>query len=279
VGESIAPFLRARQAWSVGTTRVPDISFYHGRAAQYAATARSAKPFVRSNPSYEATCDGLRRLHLSFELVTDEHLAQGEIRSSLLLLEDTPKLSAEDQGALRRYVEGGGRVLLTGRARASSGLLSPAQLASTAERLDHTVGRGKVFNVPQPLFPAGATPWAAADTLLAELIPAATRRVLVEGGNEVGVLLRRRGDSLVLHFVNHAAGERERDPQAGEWNNLHVKSLPSAPACTVSVMLPRPPQKLTFVPSGAAPAQWSYRDGRLRVSAPAFAVHQLLVID
>ncbi|HSW00959.1 MAG TPA: hypothetical protein VLI39_12350, partial [Sedimentisphaerales bacterium] len=116
-----APFLRARQAWCLDSRAMPDVALFHGATAHYAANAVTPAAFPRQNPALLATCEGLRRLHLSPEMVSDHRLEIGAIRSRLLIFEDSPQLSVANQNALRRFVQEGGRVLLTGRAIDATG--------------------------------------------------------------------------------------------------------------------------------------------------------------
>ncbi len=121
LGKIVAPFLRARQAWCLDSRAMPDVALFHGATAHYAANTVTPAAFPRQNPALLATCEGLRRLHLSPEMVSDHRLEIGAIRSRLLIFEDSPQLSVANQNALRRFVQEGGRVLLTGRAVDATG--------------------------------------------------------------------------------------------------------------------------------------------------------------
>lgn len=146
-------------------------------------------------------------------MISDRRLEHGEIRGRLLLREDTPVLTENNRQALRRYAERGGRVLLT--------------------------GKGEALCLPQPPFRASANidPQLPPENVLQPVLPCADRRVSLDGPETVEVTLRQKGSDWILHLVNIASGQRERDPKALGFLNLHVKKLPPAPACRVSTRL------------------------------------------
>jgi hypothetical protein len=81
-----------------------------------------------------------------------------------------------------------------------------------------------------------------------------------------------------LHAVNIAPGRREREPQALGFLNLHIRELPPAPACRVSLRLPQRPLSVTLQPQGKAITDWTWRDGQLDLPLPSFETHQMVVI-
>ncbi len=151
----VTPLLRARQAWCLGSRSLPDVSLFHGAAAHYAQTAVGPAAFPRQNAPLLAACEGLRRLHLNPEMISDRRLEQGDIRSRLLLLEDTLVLTENNRQALRRYVERGGRLLLTGRAVAAA-QLTDADAAVGPGLTRQALGKGEALCLLQPLFLANA---------------------------------------------------------------------------------------------------------------------------
>lgn len=274
----VAPFLRARQPWCLNSHAAPDISLFHGAAAHYAASANSPAAFPRQNPSLLAACDGLRRLHLTPEMVSDRRLEQGDIRGRLLLLEDTAVLTETNRRALRRHVEKGGRVLLTGQA-AAAWQLEKTKAAAASALVRQNLGQGEIICLPQPLFAeSAALPSTKAANLLEQLLPPTERELTTDAPATVEVLLRSRGDEKFLHLVNLAPGKRERDPKAKAFVNLHITELPPAPACRVSVRLARRPNSVTLQPQNQAIANWTWEAGRLNLALPAFATHQMAVI-
>ena len=113
-GRVVAPFLRSRQKWCLGSQRVPDVSLLHNSAAHYALADRTANSFNRADPPIDGTADALTRLHLNYEIVGDWRLREQDIRSDLLIVENPAALAEADVTTIIRFVESGGRVLITG---------------------------------------------------------------------------------------------------------------------------------------------------------------------
>lgn len=275
----VTPFLRARQSWCLGSRLLPDISLFHGAAAHYALTAAGPAAFPRQNAPLLAACEGLRRLHLSPEMISDHRLEQGEIRSRLLLMENTPVLTENNRQALRRYTERGGRVLLTGRAVAAA-QLTDADAAVGPRLTRQALGKGEVWCLPQPLFRASANVdrQLPPEDVLQQVLPCADRRVSLDGPETVEVTLRQKGSDWILHLVNIAPGQRERDPNALGFLNLHVKELPPAPACRVSIRLANRPRSVALQPQNKVLTGWTWDDGSLQLALPSFETHQIVII-
>jgi len=113
-GRDVTPFLRSRQKWCLGSQRVPDVSLLHSSAAHYALADRTANSFNRSNPQTDGAADVLTRLHLNYEMVGDWRLHEQDVHSGLLIVEHPAALAEADVTAIIRFVESGGRVLITG---------------------------------------------------------------------------------------------------------------------------------------------------------------------
>lgn len=269
------PFLRARQAWCLGSRALPDVALFQGAAAQYAQGVASPSAFPRSNPPLLAACEGLRRQHLSPEMISDRRLELGEIRGRLLVLEDTCELTEANRLALRRYVENGGRVLLTGRAVAAAQL---ADARPTEGLSRQPLGKGEVFSLPQPWFASTRSP-GDVGKILQQVLPTAQRRLTTDAPETVEVLLREKGGEKIIHLVNIAPGTRERDPKANGFVNLQIRELPPAPACRVSLRIAGRPSSVTLQPQNTALADWTWSDGQLQFTVPTFATHQMVVVD
>jgi len=281
LGRVVSPFLRSRQPWCLGSRRLPDVAVFHGAAAHYAQTANNPVAFPRRNPPVLAACEGLRRLHLNPELISDRRLDQGDIQGRLLLVEDALVLTEANRGALRRFAERGGRILLTGHSIAAAGLVDapPPDAPGPTRR---TLGQGEVLCRAQPLFPETAdapAALAAAQKTLRECLPAAQRRVTTDAPPTVELVLRDKDGQTILHLVNIAPGQRERDAQALAFVNLHITELPPTPACRVSLQCAQRPQSVTLQPQAQPLPDWTWRDGRLEFTVPTFATHQMVVVS
>jgi len=113
-GRVVAPFLRARRPWCVRTERVPDASLLHSAVAHYAATETDAAAFPKRDNRIDGAAAALARLHLNYEFVPDWRLADGDVRSPLLVVEHPKVLTKETVDGLLAYVRGGGGLLVTG---------------------------------------------------------------------------------------------------------------------------------------------------------------------
>jgi hypothetical protein len=278
----VAPFLRARQTWCLGSRALPDISLFHGAAAHYARGAASPRAFIlKNNLPLFAACDGLQRLHLSPEIISDRRLEQGDIRGRLLLLEDCLDLTDANRLALRRYVENGGHVLLTGKA------VEAAQLGEVGATIAsgpswQTIGKGEVFCLPQPLFAPAAgqkSSYPQPGEYLQQILPPAQRLLTTNAPETIELVLREKDGTKILHAVNIATGRRDRDPKADVNVNLRVSELPLAPACRVAMRVGQRPSVVTLQPQNQVMPGWSWRDGLLEFELPTFETHQLVVIQ
>ncbi len=276
MADVVVPFLRSRQPWCLGTTALPDVAVFHGAAAHYLLNEETPVSFPRNNPPLLAACEALRHLHLTPEMISDRRLQKGDVRAKLLIFEDTPLLTDHNRQDLRRYLENGGRVLLTGRAVAQSGLWDGGTLSALEHR---NIGRGEVHFLPKPLF-AGESGKVvrSATEILDQVLPAKERRLLADAPGVIEVTLRQRENELIVHFVNIAPGKRVRDPAANPFVALRVEDLPPAPVCRVSVALPDQPVSIMLQPQGMEIRTWRWESGRVKFEVPGFDVHQMAVI-
>ena len=213
-------------------------------------------------------------------MISDRRLEQGDIRSRLLVLEDTLVLTDANRRALRRYVENGGRVLLTGKA-VGAAQLADTQAPAAPGLSRYALGKGEVCCSLQPLVASAANQGNLPATpvqLLHRILPPAERLLSTDAPETVELLLREKDGAKILHAVNIAPGRRERDPQALGFLNLHIRELPPAPACRVSLRLPQRPLSVTLQPQGQAITDWTWRDGQLDLALPSFETHQMVVI-
>jgi len=140
-GKVVAPFLRARQPWCQGTQRVPDASLLHSAATHYAVTESDPTAFPKRDNRIDGAAAALARLHLNYEFVPDWRLADGDVRSPLLVVEHPKVLTKETVDGLLAFVRGGGNLLVTGMGLGRDG------------RLPEVFGAGAVSNPkgPEPL--------------------------------------------------------------------------------------------------------------------------------
>jgi hypothetical protein len=133
----------------------------------------------------------------------------------------------------------------------------------------------------QSLFgtPEGTANPADPAAILQRILPPAQRLIVAEAPETVELVLREKGNAKVLHLVNIASGKREFDPKTPDFINLRIRELPPAPESRIALRLPVRPAKVTFEPQGQACDNWTWSDGLLNLTVPAFAVHQMVVIQ
>lgn len=122
----VAPFLRSRQPYCQGTTRVADVALLHNAAAHYALCEEGSLPFNRKNNRIEGATTTLSRLHLDYEMVGDWRLHAQDLAPKLLIVEHPKRLSDADVDGILKYLERGGDVLLTGMGILQDKRLLPA---------------------------------------------------------------------------------------------------------------------------------------------------------
>lgn len=273
----VTPFLRSRQPWCEGTRPLPDVALFHGAAAHDRINEATSVAFPRNNPPVLAACEALRRLHLTPEMVSDKRLETGDVRAKLLILEDTASLTEANRQALRRYVEAGGKVLLTGVAVGQSRLFDGDKPSGLQVK---SLGRGQLFFLPQPLFVGSEndTGYSSAVQILEQVLPSNERRLIANAPGTVEIILREKGNEIVVHFVNIAAGTRYRDPAANPFVALRIEELPPVSPCRVSVLVDSEPQSIQLQPEGKVITNWKWENGRVSFEVPGFDIHQMAVI-
>ncbi len=111
----VAPWLKERKAWCLGTRRLPDVSLLNASTAHYAVTdAAGTVCFNRRDNRIDGAATTLPRQHLNYEMVGDWRLHEQDIRSPVLIVEHPKRLTSEDVDALVAYVRDGGTLLLAG---------------------------------------------------------------------------------------------------------------------------------------------------------------------
>jgi len=90
----------------------------------------------------------------------------------------------------------------------------------------------------------------------------------------VEVALRRKGGSLLIHFVNANPG---RDLSLVGTEDLWVDNIPPLGPITGCVKCEKP-DKVTWEPGGQ-PAQAEWKDGTLTFTLPKLEIHSCLVIE
>ncbi|MCX7013224.1 MAG: hypothetical protein NTW86_11815 [Candidatus Sumerlaeota bacterium] len=118
----VAPFLRARQERCLNSKRAPDVSVLNDTADHYAALGPSTVCFRRTDARLVPITEALCRAHLNYEMVSDWRLADLDVRSPALIVENPKALSPGAAESLRRWVERGGTLLATGQGFADVGL-------------------------------------------------------------------------------------------------------------------------------------------------------------
>jgi len=90
----------------------------------------------------------------------------------------------------------------------------------------------------------------------------------------VEVALRRKGDALLVHFIN---GNPGRDLSHVGTQDLFVDDIPPVGPITSWIRCAKRPARATWEPGGQ-PAETTWRDGVLEVVLPRLAIHTCLAI-
>ena len=114
LGRVVAPFLRSRQPWCLGSKRVADVSLLHSAATHYAVADRGISSFARPDNRIDGATSALARLRLNYEFVPDWRMAAQDVRSPLLIVEHAKMLTDASIDQLCTYVRNGGTLLITG---------------------------------------------------------------------------------------------------------------------------------------------------------------------
>jgi len=133
LGRVVAPFLRVRQRWCLGTKRLPVVSLLFTSTHHYAATRNSPVCYIsaaHASLALRGASDALQRAHLDYEIISRERLLRREIATCCLLAEDLAAAKPDEVAALRGFVEKGGTLVLTGGGAKLAGLDSLAGVRS-----------------------------------------------------------------------------------------------------------------------------------------------------
>ncbi len=145
MAEVVAPFLRNRQRWCLGSDRVPEASLLHSAAAHYALIDGSTAcfGFAGRNNRIKGAAEVLPRLHLNYEMIPDWRLLRQDVRSPLLIVEHPKTLTKQTVDNLVEFIRGGGTLLMTGMG------------------IDGDVRLREVFGIANVIAPGGSEPLSA----------------------------------------------------------------------------------------------------------------------
>ncbi len=115
LAEHVAPWLRARKKWCLGTRRVADVSLLNCAIDHYAITdVAGTTCFNRRNNRIYGAVDILPKLHLNYEMVGDWRLWEQDVRSPVLIVEHPKRLSERNLKSLVEFTKSGGMLLVSG---------------------------------------------------------------------------------------------------------------------------------------------------------------------
>jgi hypothetical protein len=115
------------------------------------------------------------------------------------------------------------------------------------------------------------TPTEAARRFLNDLVRKLFPEPLAEvaGSADVDVCVARNHGKLLVHLVNTAGPHRTQSI---------LESIPPVGPLTVTLRQPAKPARVTLEPAGQT-LDFEYRDGRLRLTVPHVAIHEVLVVE
>jgi hypothetical protein len=139
----------------------------------------------------------------------------------------------------------------------------------------HRVGQGEVFYVAADFFAAfHRCQYPGFRDLLGDVLELALPEApfLTTAPPTVEVVLRRKEDQVILHFVNHSPGKSLAQ------NSAFIEEVPPSAPFSVTLALPVRPEGVRLQPDGTEP-EWSYAEGTLAAFIPPVHVHEILVIS
>jgi hypothetical protein len=142
-------------------------------------------------------------------------------------------------------------------------------------------GDGRAYYFATPLLTAhgdNVVPPQLMQRIFEAVVPSPQRWITTNASEHVEIVLRKRADSVVLHLVNMAEGEREV-VKSGRRRYTTIHHLPAAGPCQVSIRTSRQPSRVTLQPQAMPLANWDYDAGRVQATVPQFQVHQMVVLD
>jgi hypothetical protein len=122
MGKVVALFLRDRQKWCMFSKRLADVSLLHSAANHYAMNRNNTRVFIPKPDYLQVVTESLNQLHLNYEFVTDHHMLNQKINTTLLVVNDMVSLPDSVCNAIQQYVENGGSLLITGNSLTLPGL-------------------------------------------------------------------------------------------------------------------------------------------------------------
>jgi hypothetical protein len=196
-GKVVAPFLRARQAWCLGSTRVPMVSLLFTSTHFYTETRESPVCFPnggRVSRSLRGASDALWQAHLDYEVVSRERLLAQDIKTTCLVAENLAAIKSDEVAALRIWVEKGGKLVLTGAALKEPALAELAGVRVPQNAVMETVAfqieiETKRIELNLSLLPVELPADAKAERMLAAQCARGTQPL---------IWLRKAGDGVVL---------------------------------------------------------------------------------
>jgi hypothetical protein len=137
------------------------------------------------------------------------------------------------------------------------------------------LGQGSVVAVHGPIFRnyfAGHYPVLRefVDALVEEL--AVPWRVTLEASPAAEIVLRRRGETLLVNLINRGAEETLSPRRSIAVGLRPVRNL------VLRIRRERPPRSVTVAPEGTG-FRWQHRDGELRIDIERLDVHRVFAIE
>ena len=115
--------MKARREWCMHTKNRPDVSVLHSADSFYAQHRARTEvfPFRGGCNVMYSVADALEARHILYEIIPDWKLDEEKVEGKVLIVEDPFGLKAERIASMKRYVEDGGTLLVTGQALITGG--------------------------------------------------------------------------------------------------------------------------------------------------------------
>jgi len=324
--EAVAAFCRARQDASHRSTTVPQVALLLSSESYWDKSDAVFSPRGDDLTDLEGALHALLNLHYSVDILAEHQLIPRLNEFPLVVVPDSPKLTAEVRNALTDYVERGGGLLLLGEKCArlfgpvlgveleggpiqrtaelsGAGTAGPSTRVTNADGVWQKVklttarpagsiratrdtrkegeiaatvngfGKGKVGAVYGPvasIYFRSHHPWLREflGGLTTALFP--DPAVAVEGPPTLDVALRRTRDGrLSVHLLNTTGM-----PLPDRYG--FTDFIPPIENIRLAIRTEARPKTVTWAPDGGR-LDWSWADGRLKVTVPKLGIHGVIV--
>jgi hypothetical protein len=276
----VGKFCRERQEVCFEAKPVPQIAVLYSTDASYRQLSQQGTLFGRTG-SVGGIVSCLLENQYAVDVLVSAKLSKRIREYPLVVISEWDCLENELRDQIADYVKQGGNILVVGEgaiklfdkelaeARGKEVAQTPAPYSLTF----HTVGRGMIGTIPQPIaseYVANPTPVVRdlIDTALKKLFP--NPLAVVTGSHDIDVsIMRTQKGKLAVHLVNTSGPHRS----AGL-----IPSIDPVGRLSVAIHSETRPKSVVLAP-GERPCNYSYENGKIRVNIDEVKIHEIVVVE